>query len=290
MMFKAQRFFVARFVLILTLLSGMFGAMPARSVHAATLVAPHSMNAYRNNASISPGETARVSVNSSNLQGNNHSYYPSVSADGRYIAFASYANNLVANDLNGGYDTFVRDTLTDVTEHVSVDSNGIQANGDSYNLSISGDGRYIAFESYATNLVPEDTNQASDIFVRDIQTGITTRVSVDSSGLQADGASNYPSISADGRYVTFVSYASNLVPGDSNGRDDIFVHDIQTGLTLRASVDSSGMEANDWSSMPSISGDGRYVAFYSYATNLGSGDITPETATPTPSATPTTTI
>ena len=290
MIFKAQRFFVARFVLILTLLSGLFGSPPTSSAHAATLIAPHRMGTYGSNASVSPGETIRVSVNSSNLEGNNASYYPSVSDDGRYIAFSSYATNLVSNDINGVSDVFVRDTLTDVTERVSVDSMGIQANGDSYSLSISGDGRYIAFESYATNLVPQDTNQGSDIFVHDMQTGITTRISVDSSGLQANDSSHYPSISADGRYVTFGSYASNLVAGDTNGRDDIFVHDMQTGLTVRVSVDSTGMEANDGSAMPSISGDGRYVAFYSYATNLMSGDVISVTATPTPSATPTVTM
>jgi len=289
MIFKAQRFFVARFVLILTLLSGLFGAPPTSSVHAATLIAPHRMGAYTGSPSVSPGETSRVSIDSSNVQGNSSSIYPSISGDGRYIAFSSFATNLVAHDINVVGDNFRRDTLTDVTELVSVDSNGIQANGHSYDLSISGDGRYIVFESYATNLVSEDINQGPDIFVRDMQAGITTRASVDSSGLEANGASYYPSISADGRYVTFVSNASNLVSEDTNGREDIFVHELQTGLTVRVSVDSSGTQANDWSSMPSISGDGRYVAFYSYATNLGSGDITP-TLTPTPTATATATM
>jgi len=158
---------------------------------------------------------------------------------------------------------------------VSVDSNGAQANGGSYRDRISADGRYVAFVSDATNLIPDDTNNAEDVFVKDRQTGATTRVSVASqTGAQANNGSGTPAISGDGRFVAFYSDASNLVSGDTNGIGDIFVHDRQTGVTTRVSVDSSGNEANGQNSdyYLAISGDGRYVAFPSDATNLVSGD------------------
>src|SRR5690606_39515866 len=128
------------------------------------------------------------------------------------------------------------------------------------------------FYSIATNLVPGDTNGASDIFVHDRQTGVTERVSVASDGAQADGNSLMASISADGRFVGFQSVASNLVPGDTNGNNDVFVHDRQTGVTQRVSVASDGAQGNAISTTASISADGRYVAFQSSATNLVPGD------------------
>ena len=140
---------------------------------------------------------------------------------------------------------------------------------------LSADGRYVVFVSGATNLIPNDTNNAEDVFVKDRQTGATTRVSVASqTGAQANNGSGAAAISGDGRYVAFYSDASNLVSGDTNGVGDIFVHDRQTGLTTRVSVDSSGHEANgeNSDSYLAISGDGRYVAFSSEATNLVSGD------------------
>ncbi len=147
----------------------------------------------------------------------------STSADGRHVTFVSDANNLVPSDTNGKWDIFVYDRITGMTERVSVNSSGIQANGDSYHASISADGRYVAFESSASNLVPGDTNGRMDIFVHDRITGITERVSVDSSGIQANQGCGSPSISADGRYVAFTSWASNLVPGDTNGKCDVFL-------------------------------------------------------------------
>jgi hypothetical protein len=117
-----------------------------------------------------------------------------------------------------------------------------------------------------------DSNGASDIFVRDRQTGTTERVSVDSTGSQALGSSDSPSISGDGRFVAFVSTASNLVAQDTNGWADVFIHDRQTGLTTRANVDSNGAQANDYSWHPKISADGRYVTFASFATTLVAND------------------
>jgi Tol biopolymer transport system component len=219
------------------------------------------------------GETSHVSVASDGTQGNLHSTFPSISADGRYVAFRSYANNLVPGDTNGDRDIFVYDRQTGETTRVSVASDGSQANSRSSHPSISADGRYVAFESGASNLVSGDTNNAWDIFVHDRQTGETTRVSVASDGSQTNYvASGSASISADGRYVAFESGDSNLVPGDTNNAEDIFVHDRQTGETTRVSVASDGSQAHYGASSPSISADGRSVAFHSLSNNLVPGD------------------
>jgi archaellum component FlaF (FlaF/FlaG flagellin family) len=218
------------------------------------------------------GVTERVSVDSSGVEGINRSTHASISADGRYVAFDSIADNLIPGDTNGTDDTFVHDRQTGVTERVSVDSSGAQGNDWSYNPSISADGRYVAFSALADNLVPGDTNGKYDVFAHDRQTGVTERVSVDSSGLEGSDWSDFASISADGRYVAFDSTADNLVPGDTNSIQDVFVHDRQTGVTERVSVDSSGVEGNDWSIIASISAGGRYVTFQSAAGNLVLGD------------------
>jgi len=219
-----------------------------------------------------PGDTTRVSIATDGTEGNSHSQFPSISADGRYIAFESSASNLVAGDTNGRSDIFVHDRTTGVTTRVSVAAGGGQANGYSSYPSISAAGRYVAFISSDSNLVAGDTNGWPDIFVHDRTSGATTRVSIASSGAQANGASYYPVISADGRCVAFYSVATNLAVGDTNGHGEIFVHDRMSGATTRVSVDSSGSQANSDSSYPSISADGRYVAFYSTASNLVAGD------------------
>jgi Tol biopolymer transport system component len=219
------------------------------------------------------GTTERVSVSSSGGQGNNESGYPSISADGRFVAFQSYASNLVPGDTNGRADVFVRDRQLETTERVSLSSSGEQGNSESWYLSISADGRFVAFQSSASNLVPGDTNVDHDVFVRDRQLGTTGRVSVSSSGEQGNyAASRYPSISADGRFVAFSSYAPNLVPGDTNGTHDVFVRDRELGTTERVSLSSSGEQGNSQSWDPSISADGRFVAFFSWASNLVPGD------------------
>lgn len=211
------------------------------------------------------------------------------------IAFQSAADNLVAGDTFTYTDIFVRDSASTGasyrTVRVSLSSNGVQANGSSSAPSISADGRYVAFQSAATNLIGTDTNSTNDIFVRDRDTDgdgtfdeggavSTTRVSVATGGAQADGSSVTPVISAYGRFVAFHSIASNLVANDTNACvfiinyncNDIFVHDRQTGTTVRASVSSSGGQANEDSFNASISADGDFVAFQSEATNLVSGD------------------
>lgn len=215
--------------------------------------------------------TYRYSVGPANVQSNKDSDYPSVSADGRYIAFESAATNLVPGDTNGKLDVFVRDVLTDTTTRVSVSTAGGQGDANSQEASISADGRFVAFTSYATNLVASDTNAFRDIFVRDMVAGTTTRVSVSSAGVQALGFSEYPAISGNGRYVVFQSSALNLVTPDE-GHSDIFLHDNVTGSTTRASTTSGGAQANGASIVPTINSDGRFVAFESYSTNLDVGD------------------
>ena len=221
---------------------------------------------------LSTGTTELVSVDSAGAQGNGDCDSPSISADGRLVAFTSRAGNLVPGDTGGLLDIFVHDRLSGTTERVSLDSGGTQGNFNSYNASISADGRYVAFHSHATNLVSGDTNGTIDVFVRDRQSGTTERVNVSSGGVQANSQSQDPSISADGRYVSFSSYASNLVVGDTNGYLDAFVRDRQSGTTERASVAADGTQGDFSSEASSISADGRCVAFPSYSTNLVTGD------------------
>src|SRR6476469_5059900 len=216
--------------------------------------------------------TTRVSVDSAGNPGNNKSGSPSISADGRFVAFLSNSTNLVPGDTNNNYDIFVRDLFTNTTTRVSVDSAGNQANRYSSPPSISADGRFVAFSSDASNIVPGDTNNTGDIFVRDLLTNTTTRVSVDSAGNPGNSNSFYPSISADGRFVAFLSNATNLVPGDTNNQTDIFVRDLLTNTTTRAFVDSAGNQGNNFSNYPSISANGQKVAFSSLAANLVPGD------------------
>ncbi len=219
------------------------------------------------------GTTERVSVATGGGQATGgDSIDPAISADGRFVAFWSFATNLVGGDTNGNFDIFVHDRQTGTTERVSIATGGAQATGNSSVPAISADGRFVAFQSYATNLVGGDTNATPDTFVHDRQTGTTERVSIATGGAQATGNSINPAISADGRFVTFDSAASNLVSGDTNGFDDIFVHDRQTGTTERVSVATGGAEADGASSDPAISADGRFVAFWSFATNLVAGD------------------
>jgi Tol biopolymer transport system component len=220
------------------------------------------------------GTTEIVSISSNGTPGNTSSRYPSISADGQFVAFQSWASNLVANDTNNAVDVFVHDRQTGQTTRVSVASNGAEANGNDYFMypAISADGRYVAFQSDASNLVANDTNNEPDIFVHDRQTGQTTRVSVASDGAQGNGWAVSPSLSGDGRYVAFMSKSNNLVSEDTNGSVDIFLHDQLAGQTTRLSVSSNGTQGNDWSGTPSISVGGRYIAFKSVATNLVGGD------------------
>ena len=223
-------------------------------------------------ASASAQLTTRESVDSVGTEANEQSYVSGISGDGNFIAFYSYANNLVAGDSNRMPDCFVRDRATGTVTRVSLRSNGTQGNGGSYSPVVSGDGNIAAFYSDARNLVAGDLNLLADVFVHELSTGTTTRVSVDSSGVEADGSSFLPIISDDGNIVAFQSSATNLVAGDTNAFSDVFVHDRTTGITTRVSVDSSGAEGNNGSYSARISADGQFVFFYSDASNLVAGD------------------
>ncbi len=217
--------------------------------------------------------TTRVSVSSAGVEGNNESNYPALSNDGRYVAFESLAANLVPNDNNAEWDVFIHDRQTGQTQRVSVNSSGQEGNGKSWAPAISSTGRYVAFSSFASNLVSGDTNNGSDIFVIDRDTGVLQRVSVSSSETQTAGGSHDPAISDNGRYIAFYSVADDLVPGDTNGKHDVFVRDTVAGDTWRVSISTGGAQGNDnsWGNV-SISGDGRRVAFASWANTLVPND------------------
>ena len=217
-------------------------------------------------------QSQRVSVTSTAGQADLGGVAAAISWDGRYVAFESRATNLVANDTNGDFDIFVHDGQTGTTDRVSISTGGVEGNGDSLDPQISSNGRYVVFDSAASNLVSGDGNGAYDVFLRDLKGGTTERVSLDSTGKEGNDASRHPAVSMGGRYVAFVSSATNLVTGDTNGLADVFVRDRQAGTTERVSVDSSGKQTDGASTTCAISSDGRFVAFDSAATNLVSGD------------------
>ncbi len=223
------------------------------------------------------GDIVRASTSATGGQANDGSGHPSLSADGRYVAFGSSGSNF-GSDTNHWSDIYVKDLLTGKITRASTDSFGRQANGNSQSPTISADGRYVAFLSLASNLVPGDTNGGFgqfDVFVKDLQTGKILRASTDANGNEGNNTSDSVfglSLSADGRYVAFLSYASNLVPNDTNGTADVFVKDLQTGAIVCASADADDNQGNSYSYAPSLSADGRYVAFHSLASNLVPGD------------------
>ncbi len=240
---------------------------------------------------LTAGVTSRVSVASDGTESDAESLYPALSADGRYVAFESAAPNLVTGDTNDFWDVFVHDRQTGTTSRVSVNTGGAEGDGDSFSAAISADGLIVAFESDA-KLVNNDTNNKTDIFVRDRQASTTSRVSVSSNGVQANSDSYAPAISPEGGYVAFSSIAGNLVPGDTNSASDVFLHDRQTGVTNRVSVNNTGVQGDGDSGAVDLSSDGLYVAFQSDAANLvtnDSNDVTDafiharnEIVTPTP--------
>ena len=221
------------------------------------------------------GTTRRMSVGPQGVQGDGASLGAVVAPGGRYVGFSSFATNLVGNDANGRWDAFVRDRSTSTTERVSVSSAGVEGNADSFFWSISDGGRFVVMVSDASNLVPGDTNDASDVFVRDRRTNTTKRISVSTGGAEANGGSSGAHISANGRFVTFQSDASNLVAGDTNGFRDIFLRDLQSGTTSLVSRGQGGLPANAQSFDSAISANGRYVAYHSEATNLAPGSAIP---------------
>jgi Tol biopolymer transport system component len=225
--------------------------------------------------------TIRVSVDTTGAQGNDHSFFSSISGDGRYVAFASQATNLVSGDTNAVRDIYVRDTCIGATgcapstTRVSIDSNENQASGESngsFAPAISADGRYISFVSSANNLVSGDINGMPDIFRRDRVLGTTERISLSGNEDEGNADSRFPSISADGQIVAFHTFATNLVPGDTNNAGDVLVRIPGLGLTDHISVASNGAQGNDHSYTSAISTSGGSVAYQSFATNLVSSD------------------
>jgi Tol biopolymer transport system component len=227
--------------------------------------------------------TQRVSVTSRGQQISGNVYDPAISANGRFVVFGAESSALVPGDTNGRADLFLHDLRSGSTQRVSVGTGGVQANADSSDGSLSADGRYLAFTSLADNLVQADTNGQADVFVRDLRRGVTSRVSVSSSGAQTgagpncstsgDTCSSEPQISASGHQVVFTSFATNLVPGDTNNISDVFVRDLRRGVTIRASVGSGGAQPTGGlqgfgSGQGSISANGRVVTFQSYAHGL----------------------
>ena len=215
--------------------------------------------------------TTRVSVSSTGAEGDGASFYPSISADGRFVAFRSFARNLVPDDRNRVEDVFVHDRVTKVTERVSVSTSGREANGPSVSSNMNGDGSVVVFSSDASNLVGNDRNKVMDVFVRDRARRRTIRVSVGWRG-EANGRSEGSGVSRGGREVVFRSLATNLVRADTNRYPDVFVRNWVVGTTNRVNLSSAGAEANHETYRGSLSGDGRRVAFRSEASNLVSHD------------------
>ena len=220
------------------------------------------------------GMTERLSIATAGTLSNGPSglYSIAVTPDARFIVFDSLANNLVPGDVNGVRDIFIRDRVSGTTELVSKGTGGVLGNGACAHAAVTPSGQFVTFESEAGNLVAGDSNGMDDIFVRDCLAGSIELVSIASSGAQGDSWSEVPSISDDGRFVAFDSASSTLVPGDTNGRVDVFLRDRQQGTTIRLSVSSAGTQGNMNSYFSTMSGDGRYVAFASDATNLVAGD------------------
>lgn len=199
--------------------------------------------------------TARSSLSNAGAQGNASSLQSVISSDGRFVAFASDASDLVPADTNKARDVFVRDRRTGVTSRVSVTGSGGQANGRSYTPSISGDGRYVAFSSEATNLVKGDTNHSTDIFIRDRVAGLTRRVSVSTLAVQGDGRSTMARVTPDGRFVVYESLATNLAAGETHPRE-ILVRDRLAATTTLIPNDGAELGGS-----PTISASGRWVAY-----------------------------
>jgi flagellin-like hook-associated protein FlgL len=226
---------------------------------------------------LATGAVSRVSTTATGAQANGASAQGSLSADGRLMVFQSFATDLVPGDTNGRSDLFLKDLETGAITRVSTGSGGEEATDHSYRPLLSPDGQTVLFESLASNLVPDDTNAASDIFLKNLQTGAVTRVSTPALYPETiGGASTQPSFSPDGRYVAFLSSATNLVSGDTNGAIDVFIKDLFTGAIQRVSTDAGGGQQNGNASNAaasvSFSPDGRFVTFASAASNLVPGD------------------
>jgi len=193
--------------------------------------------------------------------GNGTSYTPAISRDGRFVAFASDATNLVAGDTNGKRDIFIRDTVAKTTRRVSVGTGAKQANGSSFWPKISDNGRYISFISSASNLVAGDTNRQADAFRVDTSSGAVTRLSVGAGGRQANGKTANLDMDATGTKFVFSSTAGNLVSGDTNSTEDVFVRDVAAGTTKRISTYGGRQPVRGQVEKTTISPNGAFAGF-----------------------------
>src|SRR5439155_4084203 len=212
-----------------------------------------------------------VSRNAQGRMGNGSSYLPAISTNGQFVAFLSVATNLAANAGGTNYLVYLHDRATRSATLVSRSGTGTLPNADCTDVRLSGDGRYVVFVSAASNLIANDTNNRSDVFLYDRNLAQLELISQTASGGAGNASSDSPALSDDGRYVVFASDASNLVSGDNNASRDIFLRDRQSSITTRVSVSSLGAQADFDSDLPYISGDGRYITFLSGADNLVSG-------------------
>src|SRR4029453_292157 len=215
------------------------------------------------------GTTRCVSVNSNGHEGNQHSHASSISADGTLIAFDSAATNLAGNKCDNGFNhIFVHDLTAGTTTCVSVRTNGDEGNGDSFDPSISADGRVVVFQSTASNLAAPCSNGNSHVYMHNLVTGETSCISVNNDGTQSNGNSALARVSGDGRFVFFQSDPTNFTARCSNGFNHVFVRDTVEERTTCASIDNRGNQGNNDSVQPSLSSDARFVAFSSAASNL----------------------
>lgn len=210
----------------------------------------------------------RISLTNDGSESNGRSYVTSMDAEGENIVFYSDSTNFVKGDIFDEFHIFVYNRTKAYTKRISIAVDGTEGNGISASGGISANGRYVVFTSYASNLVSNDTNSESDIFVYDLETSTIKRVSVASDGSQANHLSRYPNISGDGRLIVFTSFASNLVKNDNNNELDVFMYDQQTGKTSLVSVTPEGTSGSNHSDRAVISEDGRFIAFESSANDL----------------------
>ncbi|MEM9734824.1 MAG: calcium-binding protein [Pseudomonadota bacterium] len=218
------------------------------------------------------GTTTLISRHSDGTQGDGDSFGASVSAGGRFVTYHSLASNQGDGDTNLTFDIFLFDTTTNTTTLISTAADGTAANQASFNLVISADGRFIVYESLASNLVSGDVVGTADLFLYDTLTGTTTLVSKSTDGIFGNDASKGASISADGRYITYESDASNLVAGDTNNVPDVFLFDRVTGTTTLVSKAADGTVGTGASDNAQISANGKFIAYESSSTNLVSND------------------
>lgn len=218
------------------------------------------------------GDVRRVSVDAMGAAGNSDSVQPSVSSDGRFVAFASQSTNFSSMDSDSALDIYLHDMATQTTQLISKASNGSSAgNGSSSLPVISADGRFVVFSSTADNLVADDTNGLSDVFIANRETGDVSLVSAGLGGAASNGRSVAPDVSANGRFVSFLSLASNLIADDLDSRQDAFVSDQSTGSITRANTTASGGPGGASVTAASISLDGSTVAFFALGTGLVPG-------------------